>query len=391
MQSAMSKLLGIGAILLLVLGFWGGARVAGGEDKPVLNQPKVDSRTIPVDGFRRVKPGTPLVFPQDHGAHPEYQTEWWYFTGNLWSEDGREFGYQLTFFRRALSPQLINTNRGSEWLTNQVYMAHFAVADVKNSYFKATERLERGAVGLAGAETNPFFSVWLRNWRVDQVDEKTFQLSAHEGSIGLRLNLSDQKGIVLQGVNGYSQKGSEEGNASMYYSFTRLSSVGEIHSGETVYRVSGYSWMDHEFSTSALARDQVGWDWFALQFDDGSELMIYTIRNEKGEIDPFSKGVFIDKDQSITHLESTQFQIQVKSRWRSEKSGGVYPAEWLILIPDLNLELTVKPKIPNQELLVSVIYWEGAVSVSGVRSTRPILGWGYAELTGYVTSMQGRF
>ena len=248
-------------------------------------------------GYLRAEGPVPLDFPADHGPHPDYQTEWWYYTGNLESEDGQHFGYQLTFFRRALAPPSLRTTRDSAWAADQVYMGHLALTVVDGRRYQAFERFSRGAAGLAGAQASPY-AVWLEDWRVEEVAPGTVRLQATQEGWALDLLLSDRKGPTLQGDQGYSPKGPQAGNASYYYSLTRLESSGTVQVPGAAYAVDGWSWMDHEWSTSALAADQVGWDWFSLQLDDGSELMVFQLRKEDGSIDPFSSGTFVAPDGS---------------------------------------------------------------------------------------------
>lgn len=341
-------------------------------------------------GFARAEGPRPLRFPEDHGPHPDFQTEWWYYTGNLETADGRHFGYQLTFFRRALQPAHRRQARSSEWATEQVYMAHFALTDVVAGRYRAFERFARGAAGLAGASADPFH-VWLEGWYVQQGEGGEVHLYAQAEGLELRLSLRDQKGPILQGDRGYSQKGPDPGNASYYYSLTRLQSAGTIRTPEAIFEVSGLSWMDHEFSTSALAPDQVGWDWFALQLDDGSELMVFQIRKADGSIDPFSSGTLVHADGSSTHLSRDDFSIAVEGRWRSPHSGALYPARWRVTVSLADLTLEIEPYLADQELRVSYTYWEGAVRIRGRHGDRSVTGSGYIEMTGYASSMQGQF
>ena len=324
-------------------------------------------------------------FPADMGAHPDYQTEWWYYTGNLETVDGQHFGYQLTFFRRALVPGEERTERDSAWGADQIYMAHFAVSDVDAETHHDFERFARGSAGLAGVEAAPY-SVWIEDWLVEEIGEGQYRIVAQQGEFALDLVLNDAKGIILQGDEGYSQKGEEAGNASYYYSQTRLETSGTVRTERGNFDVEGLSWKDHEFSTSALSEGQVGWDWFSLQLEDGSELMFFQIRRADGSIDPFSSGTYINPEGDITHLERDRFEIRVRDEWISPESGGVYPSAWMVSIPTLNLELNIAPYFNEQEMDVSYFYWEGAVRVSG-----SLMGSGYVEMTGYAGSMENEF
>jgi len=359
----------------------------GGEETVTANLIGSAERSV---GFQRAEAGQALEFPEDFGPHPDFQTEWWYYTGNLVTESGRRFGYQLTFFRRALVPQQAKVERLSSWAADQVYMAHFALSDISGGEHYSAERFSRGSIGLAGAAVEPY-EVWLEDWRVHEQAPGVYALSAKQDGYVLDLILRDEKGPVFHGDLGYSQKGSDPRNASFYYSQTRLASSGEIKLMDETYVVAGLSWKDHEYSTSALTTGQVGWDWFSIQLDDGFDLMVFQIRRADGSIDPYSSGTFVAPDGKTHPLGVNDFEIRVNETWRSPDTGAVYPAEWTILVPDYELELLVVPLIADQELHVSYIYWEGAVGVQGQREGNPVAGDGYVELTGYAESMEGEF
>ncbi len=341
-------------------------------------------------GFQRANGPREWDFPTDFGPHPDYQTEWWYYTGNLQAETGEHFGYQLTFFRRALLPVQERDERDSAWGTEQVYMAHFALTDVAAKEHYAFERFTRGAAGLADAQAEPF-QVWLENWQVVQTGENEYHLRAEQDGVGLDLQMKDIKAPIFHGDQGYSQKGPDPGNASYYFSQTRLKSEGVVEVNNTTYPVTGLSWMDHEFSTSALSKGQVGWDWFSIQLDNGSELMIFQIRRSENSIDPFSSGTWISPRGETIHLDQEHFKFQVLDTWQSATSGGEYPAAWRLQIPTLQLTLEIEPYVADQEMEVSYAYWEGAVKVSGEMDGQAVAGHGYVEMTGYSASMEGEF
>lgn len=334
-------------------------------------------------GFALATEPRSFEFPLDHGPHPEFRNEWWYMTGNLDGEDGRRFGFELTIFRFALVPQL--SAMDSRWRTNQVYIAHFAVTDVAGKAFHVAERFSRGALGLAGADTNPF-RVWIDDWEIaateaDHVRER-WQLRANDEDFALELTLNALKEPVLNGIDGLSQKSAEVGNASYYYSITRWQTEGRLVLGDEGFVVSGLSWLDREWSSSALAKDQQGWDWFALQLSDGSELMFYNLRKMDGTQDVHSGGTWISAEGESRHLGHDDISLSVSERWSSPK-GGTYPAAWTIRLPELGLALDVDPVLDDQELFTTVRYWEGAVDVTGSRDGVKITGRGYVELTGY--------
>lgn len=332
-------------------------------------------------GFARADHVRRFQFPRDYGAHPRFRNEWWYFTGNLRTADGRRFGYELALFRIALTPAA--PNRASAWATNQIYMGHFALTDVRAGKFHYFERFARGAVGLAGAQAQPFH-VWLENWKVAASDHGglPWTLRAEAKDVSIRLQLTPTKPVILQGDRGLSRKSATPGNASYYYSLPRLDSVGQISVGGQRFDVNGISWMDREWSTSALASDQAGWDWFSLHLSNGDDLMFYQLRRKDGSIDPFSNGTWIARDGQAKHLARSDVDVQVLDWWTSPR-GGRYPGRWRLRIPRHGLELEVYPLLADQELNVSVRYWEGAVAVRGEQAGEPVTGNGYVELTGY--------
>lgn len=351
----------------------------------------IEGLAQPAGTFSRADGERKLTFPKDHGAHDDFQTEWWYYTGNLTTREGRHFGFQLTFFRRAVAAADATVTRTSGWGGSQVYLAHFALTDTQGKKFNYFDRVERGAAGLAGAQGEPGLRVWLWDWQVQQTGDNTYRLNAETDEAAVTLNLMDTTGPVLQGRNGYSQKGSDPGNASYYYSQPRLEAEGEVRIGQERFAVSGTSWMDHEFSTSALAPDQVGWDWFAVQLSDGSELMMFQLRKTDGSVDGYSSGTIIRPDGSTRSLVREDFTIRPEGSWHSPHSGGVYPSGWTVEVPSEELTLTIKPRLADQELNLWFIYWEGAVQIEGTRGGAVLTGSGYVELTGYARSMQGQF
>jgi len=359
-----------------------------GEKPPV--RARLVAMAVESTGFQRAEGPRPFAFPADHGPHPDYQTEWWYYTGNLQTAGGRHFGYQLTFFRRALAPAAARQERQSAWATDQVYMAHLAITDTAGKQHDGFERFARGAAGLASAQASPY-SVWLGDWSVAEVRPGLVRLLAAQGDLALDLLLAEQKGPILHGDQGYSRKGPGSGNASYYCSLTRLATTGTVRAPDGVHQVSGLSWMDHEFSTSALAPGQVGWDWFSLQLDDGSELMLFQLRRQDGGVDPFSSGTYVAPDGSAQSLARGEFEIEVGGSWKSPHTGATYPAQWKITVPALDLTLSLEPHLADQELSVSYAYWEGAVRAEGQRAGAPVRGSGYVEMTGYAASMQGQF
>lgn len=331
-----------------------------------------------------------FTFPADHGPHPEYQTEWWYYTGNLQSDSGRRFAYQLTFFRRGLTPQ--DSELESELAMQSIYFAHFAITDVENQTHQEWERFARGAAELAGGQSEPF-RVWLEGWSATAIDQRgeVVRLRAKDGELAIDLTLRASKPIVQHGQAGLSPKSEARGNASYYLSYTRMVSTGTLEISGQEYQVDGLSWFDHEWSTSALGSGAVGWDWFSLQLGDGSELMLFQIRNQDGTLEPVSSGTFVRPDGSSKTLTLEDFDIEALGRWSSDESGIEYPSGWRIMAPELGLDLTVEPLVMDQEMNLGFIYWEGAVEIKGHVNGQPVEGYGFVELTGYGESMQGVF
>jgi predicted secreted hydrolase len=327
----------------------------------------------------------PFSFPADHAAHPEFQTEWWYFTGNLRSSDGRRFGYQLTLFRRALAAQPVE--RASAWGADQIYMGHLAVSDIDGGRFHAAERFSRAALGLAGVSAGPL-TIALHDWQLQASGPEgmTWQLTAADGPIALNLRAENLRPPVLQGDRGLSQKGSAVGNASYYYSLTRMATSGTVTVDGETFSVEGLSWMDREWGSSALEAGVAGWDWFALHLDSGHDLMYFQLRNADGTPSPFTGGSLLAPDGTLVQLDGSSVTLEVLERWDSPRSAAQYPIAWRLQSPQHGLDLTLRAAMPDQELPVSIVYWEGSIAISGSHSGR-----GYMELTGYAEAGEGRF
>ena len=335
--------------------------------------------------WRLASPTYELSFPRDHAAHPDYRIEWWYYTGNLSTREGRRFGYQLTFFRVGVDPNPVNP---SQWTVRDLHMAHLAITDIDGGVHRVAERLNRTGVGWAGASTDRL-DVWNENWRVTASD-RTHRLQAMDanqsGRLLLDLRLDSDMEPVLHGDQGFSQKGEDIGNASHYYSFTRLTTQGRLEVDGEAFDVTGISWMDHEFGSSFLEADQAGWDWFSIQLNDGTDLMVYTLRDLDGRADIRSSGTVVTSE-GITHLKSDDVRLSPRRRWISSVSGAAYPVDWHIDIPSLGLKLEVSAAIDAQELVTAqstgVTYWEGAVGATGTHDGVSVSGEGYLEMTGY--------
>lgn len=333
----------------------------------------------PDPGFARAYEPRAFSFPADHGPHPEYATEWWYFTGNLSAMNGSRFGYQLTLFRVGLKPG--EAAADSHWRSRQLLMGHLAISDIDRRQHHRAERFSRAAAGLAGATAVPL-KVWLGPWTISgsTAAEQAFplRLTAADNGFGLDLELSrGDRPIVLQGDRGLSQKGAEAGNASYYYSLTRLPTRGRLTIGDNTFDVSGDSWFDREWSSSALASDQAGWDWFALQLDDGRDLMFYRMRGKDGQSQQFSQGVIVGADGQVTRLGYDQVELTPGRHWTAA-DGTRYPLRWRLRVPGHGLDLDIDAAFDEQLMDLTVQYWEGSVVVKG---SHP--GVGYLELSGY--------
>jgi len=333
-------------------------------------------------GFERAFAPRAFSFPADHGPHPDFREEWWYVTGNLDGPEGRRFGFQITIFRHGLKRGM--PSRPSNWAGQDAYMAHFAVTDVAGKRYTAFQRLSRGAAGLAGSQLEPF-KVWLDEWRIEAVrgDDFPWRILAQQDGIALRLEISPLKAVVLNGEQGLSRKSAEPGNASYYYSITRLRAEGTLRlSGEDI-PVTGTAWLDREWSTSMLAPYQAGWDWFSLQLGDGSELMYFQLRHKDGTTDPTSSGSLVSPAGTLMRLAREDVEVEVLDTWDSP-AGGRYPARWRLSIKPDGRTLEIRPVLADQELRHDARYWEGAVDITDPQ-TGASVGRGYVELTGYAS------
>jgi predicted secreted hydrolase len=375
-------------IIVIGLGACGTTRIVApaGRSLPVISL----REAAPVAGFARALTPYTFSFPEDHGAHPDFQSEWWYYTGNLEDEQGRRLGYQFTIFRRALSPS--PADRESDLAAKQIYFAHLALSDGETKIHRFADRYSRGAGGLAGATSDPL-RIWIEDWSIEGLNESATEIHLQADGNGIRLDLTleAEKPIVAHGEEGLSPKSELPGNASYYLSYTRMQSSGEIGLDGVTYRVQGESWFDHEWSTSALGEGAVGWDWFGLQLEDGHELMLFTIRHQDGSLDPVSGGTLIYPDGKTRRIAINEFSVDALDTWQSSISSVEYPSGWRILIPSEGLDLMVEPIFKAQEMRVGFTYWEGAVDVEGSLAGQTIRGYGYTELTGYAESMAGIF
>lgn len=342
------------------------------------------------EGFKAVTGPCGFRFPADHGAHPGYRTEWWYYTGNLTAASGERFGFQLTFFRRQLQPSDARQRwpqPPSAWRTHQIYLAHAALTDISGRRHVMAEKASREGLGMAGAVQSPKgVRIFLHDWETAITPAGHF-LRMRAPAFTLELSLVPTKGPVSHGDAGYSRKGSLPEQASCYYSFPRMTTSGRIVSGETPYKVTGSAWMDHEFSTAPLAERVTGWDWFSIQLDDQRELMMFLLRLKTGGLHPASAGTLIHPGGETIHLSHTDFQARVRRRWTSSTTGATYPLGWSLHLPGQGVTLDLAAALDDQEMVTTgstgVTYWEGSVRVTGKAGGKSLSGQGYMELTGY--------
>jgi len=337
--------------------------------------------------FDRAVPGYQYRFPGDHGAHEQFRTEWWYYTGQVTAANGRRFGFELTFFRRGIPPGQVQT-LPSKWSIQQLYLAHFAVTDLCAGRFYYADKVSREGFGKAGAATGRLHT-WVDRWSV-LMDERTtpqHHLQAATEDVAITLDLVAEKPPVLHGRDGISRKGADPGQASHYYSLTRLATEGQIRVGTDTFAVTGLSWMDHEFGSADLGEHVVGWDWFSLQLSDSTELMWYSLRRADGSSDPVSSGTLVLADGRAQPLGAEDLTVEPLVYWTSPRSKGRYPQRWRLTSPAFDFDVTVESLLADQELDTArstrVTYWEGAVSASGRSRGARVTGRGYVELTGY--------
>ena len=331
-----------------------------------------------------------LEFPKDHGIHPDYRTEWWYYTGNLRSEKGDPYGFQLTFFRSRISPPGDEKNwpaKPSAWRVSQVYLAHAAVSDMAGQQHLYAEDVARAALGMAGViQSAQHTKIFLKNWST-QIEADRQRLKVNAADFSYELSFKPAKPLVLHGDRGYDRKGSTPDRASCYYSFTRLEGQGSITIGGNTVAVTGSAWMDHEISTASLEPGITGWDWFSLQLADYSEIMVYLFRTEKGGLHAASSGTYIDAAGIAYQIAGEDIAVDVLDTWQSKHSQGHYPSKWRMQIKPLTLDIRITSSLPDQEMRTlnstGVTYWEGSVSIKGTKNKHTVIGEGYVELTGY--------
>jgi predicted secreted hydrolase len=332
---------------------------------------------ISAQEYRDVVPGDYVKLPEDLFYRKDYRVQWWYFTGHLKDGYGREFGYEVTFFVAGVQKRGYRSSFG----TNNIYISHFAISDIEGKRYLYTDDADNGAFGFAGAEEDRL-KVWVGKDFLEG-NPSVMRIRAGNKDASADLRLVPKKKVVLNGVNGYLRKSMESPLiSSLYFSYTRMETEGDLKINGSEYRVKGESWFDREISSRGPGEDYAGWDWFSLQLDDNREIMIYMIRKKDGSIDNFSSGTFVNPDGSYRQISKKEFDIEILKHYKSKKTGARYPSQWKIKVPAENIDVTVTPMLQDQEFLGTYstwnYYWEGACRIEGSRQ-----GKAYVEMTGY--------
>ncbi len=327
--------------------------------------------------FREITKGYSLTFPRDFYYKEGYRVQWWYFTGHLFTPEGREFGYELTFFVAGVQRRAYKSRFG----VRDIYISHFAISDVKGDSYSSFDKADSGAYGFAGAESDRL-KVWVDGNELEGTIIR-MHLRAQGGDKALDLKLVPVKPVVLNGDNGYSRKSEESPEiASWYFSYTDLKTEGSLTLGGKTLPVNGKSWFDREISSGKMGKSERGWDWFSIQLDDGRDVMLYVMRNKDGTFDPYSSGTFVYRNGEYRHLNLADFSITVLAHYTSKETGAEYPSQWRVRVPSEKLDLHITPLIEDQEFIASSstgnYYWEGDCAVTGSATGRA-----YVELTGY--------
>ncbi|HET7108077.1 MAG TPA: lipocalin-like domain-containing protein [Candidatus Acidoferrum sp.] len=333
--------------------------------------------------YKTALPGYRYEFPRDHFNHEDFQTEWWYTTGNLISSDGHHYGFDLTFFRQGVDR---NPGKTKAWDIQDLYLAHLALSDLDGGKFYHAERTNRAGPGLAGIDEQQK-RIWNGNWEIRWNREEE-RLTAADGSFSLSFSLRSEKPPVIHGIAGISQKAAGAGRASHYISSTRLLTAGKLGLDGKSVELHGTSWMDHEFFTNSMGAEQTGWDWLSVQLEDDTELMLYQFRRKNGATDPYSSGTYVDARGKSMHLTAADFRlVPTGETWTSGATGAKYPVAWSMEVPKLGLKLAATTRLKSQELAggskLAPSYWEGAIVIEGTRGGAGVRGVGYLEMTGY--------
>ena len=328
-----------------------------------------------------------VELPRDLHAHRDAQTEWWYYTGHAETSSGRRFGFELVFFKRRTDLDRFGVVP-LRLIANPLYLAHFALTDESRGRFRYDHRKSAdGPFDLPAAADERKYFLRLGDWTVRKAHGLHLLRATLGDDLIFEAALRPAKPAALNGREGRGVSFKDEGEASRYFSYTRMEAKGDITwHGETEH-FRGAAWMDREFGTWQTTRNQKGWDWFSLQLSTGAELMVYHLRDARGRPSPFSSGTFVDAEGRATHLTREDFALEATGRWKSPHTGATYPSGWNLRVPRFQIDVSVAPVLRDQELdtrgTTMIIYWEGACTVSGRHGDAETGGRAYVELVGY--------
>ena len=327
----------------------------------------------------------PVVLPRDLAAHPDAQTEWWYYTGHGTTDSGREFGFELVFFKRRTDLDNVSVVP-LRLLGNPFYFAHFALTDVTKQTFRYSHlKSSNGPFDLPAAASESHYFLRLGEWSVRDAHGDHVVRAAIDPTLTFEASLRPSKPVVLNGEDGVSFK--DAGEASRYFSYTRIEMEGDLTENGKTEHFTGSAWMDREFGTWAPTENQKGWDWFSIQLENQLDVMCYQLRNSAGEVSPYSSGTLVEPDGSSSPMSAADFSITPRSEWTSPRSDAVYPSGWRVIVEARGIDLEIVPVLKDQELdtrgSTMIVYWEGACTVTGTAKGEPVRGRAYVELVGY--------
>jgi predicted secreted hydrolase len=328
-----------------------------------------------------------VELPRDLYAHREAQTEWWYYTGHMRTESGRRFGFELVFFKRRTDLDRFGIVP-LRLIANPLYLAHFAITDESRKAFRYEHRKStRGAFDLPARASEKRYDLRLGNWIVREANGAHILRATMGDDLIFEATLKSTKPAVLNGHEGVGVSFKDEGEASRYFSLTRMEAEGRITWHGSTEKLKGSAWMDREFGTWRTTDNQKGWDWFSLQLETGAEVMVYHLRDAAGRPAPFSSGTFVDAGGKWAHLSREDFSLEVLGHWRSPQTGANYPSGWRLRVPRFGVDVLVQPILQDQELdtrgTTMIVYWEGACTVHGRHGNEQTEGRAFVELVGY--------
>ncbi|HEX8288102.1 MAG TPA: lipocalin family protein [Pyrinomonadaceae bacterium] len=329
----------------------------------------------------------PVNLPRDLAAHKNAQTEWWYYTGHGTTDSGKNFGFELVFFKRRTDLDKFSIVP-LRLLGNPIYFAHFALTDVDEKKFRYAHRKSaNGILDYPASASEKHFHLRLGDWSLRESHGTHILRATTSQDVVFEATLKPRKPVVLNGQNRDGVSFKDEGQASRYFSYTRMEMEGDLILGGEIEHFTGSAWMDREFGTWTPTERQKGWDWFSVQLDNNCELMCYQLRDSSNGVSDFSSGTYIDENGEFTPLKHEDFSIEPTGFWKSPRTNATYPSGWKLKVPKLGLDLTVTPVMPDQELdtrgTTMIVYWEGMCEVSGKDGESDINGRAYVELVGY--------